>query len=157
MSNQYKVSTFWQLILVIPGSVLAFTLIISIIAKTYGVANMPVAAETLAAASKTEENIKPVATVEVMAADDGSHVDKSGEEVVAAVCGMCHTAGLMNAPKIGDKAQWASRIKQGQDTLVSNATKGIRMMPAKGGNSALSDNEIASAVKYMANQSGADF
>ena len=31
------------------------------------------------------------------------------------------------------------------------------MMPAKGGNAALSDDEVAAAVKYMANKSGASF
>lgn len=159
MSNEYKGSTFWQLILVIPGTILAFTLIISLIAKTSGVVSAPaaVAAESSAATSQVEENIKPVATVEVAAADAGPHVDKSGEEVVTAVCGMCHTAGLMNAPKIGDKGLWAPRIAQGYDVLVNNAINGIRAMPARGGNPALTDGEIAGAVAYMANASGASF
>ncbi len=63
----------------------------------------------------------------------------------------------MNAPKFGDKAQWEARIKQGYDTLVTHATKGIRAMPAKGGNPSLTDAEVAGAVKYMANASGAAF
>ena len=59
MSNEYKGSTFWQLILVIPGTILAFTLIISLIAKTSGVVSAPaaVAAESSAATSQVEENI----------------------------------------------------------------------------------------------------
>ena len=159
MSNEYKGSTFWQLILVIPGTILAFTLIISLIAKTSGVASAPaeVAVESAAATAQVEENIKPVATVEVAAADAGPHVDKSGEEVVKAVCGMCHTAGLMNAPKIGDKGLWGPRIAQGYDVLVNHAINGIRAMPARGGNPALTDGEIAGAVAYMANASGASF
>ncbi len=156
--NEYKGSTFWQLIIVIPGTILAFTLIISLIAKSFSVSNTPAVAEPVAAVStQVDENIKPVATVEVAVADAGPHVDKSGEEVVTAVCGMCHTAGLMNAPKIGDKAQWSPRIAQGYDTLLSNAINGIRTMPAKGGNSALSDSEIANAVVFMANAGGANF
>ena len=159
MSNEYKGSSLWQLILVIPGAILAFTLIISLIAKSSGMANEPAAAatETVAATSASDENIKPVATVEVAVADAGPHVDKSGEEVVKAVCGMCHTAGLMNAPKIGDKGQWAPRIAQGYDVLVSHAINGIRSMPARGGNPALTDGEIANAVANMANASGASF
>ena len=70
---------------------------------------------------------------------------------------MCHTAGLMNAPKIGDKGQWAPRIAQGYDVLVSHAINGIRSMPARGGNPALTDGEIANAVAHMANASGASF
>jgi len=157
MSNEYKGSSLWQLILVIPGAILAFTLIISLIAKSSGMANEPAATETVAATRAADENIKPVATVEVAVADAGPHVDKSGEEVVKAVCGMCHTAGLMNAPKIGDKGQWAARIAQGYDVLVSHAINGIRSMPARGGNPALTDGEIANAVAHMANASGASF
>jgi cytochrome c5 len=159
MSNEYKGSSLWQLILVIPGAILAFTLIISLIAKSSGVASQPAAAvaEPAAATVASDANIKPEATVEVAAADAGPHADKSGEEVVKAVCGMCHTAGLMNAPKIGDNGQWAPRIAQGYDVLVSHAINGIRSMPARGGNPALTDGEIANAVAHMANASGASF
>ena len=80
--NEYKGSTFWQLILVIPGTILAFTLLISLIAKTSGGA-APVAPEP-AVVAKIEENIKPLAAVEMASADAGPHVDKSGEEVVKA-------------------------------------------------------------------------
>ncbi len=155
--NEYKGSTFWQLILVIPGSILAFTLIIALIAKTFGVVGAPVVPEPVAAATKVEGNIKPVAVVELATADASAHAEKSGEEVVKAVCSMCHAAGLMNAPKIGDKDAWKPRIAQGYDTLVSHALSGIRNMPAKGGNPALSDKEVAGAVKFMANAGGATF
>ncbi len=60
----------------------------------------------------------------------------------------------MNSPKIGDKEQWAPRIAQGKEMLVSNAINGIRTMPAKGGNPSLSDAEVAAAVIWMANSSG---
>lgn len=159
MSNQdnaYKGSTFKQLIIVIPGTILAFTLLISLIAKL-SVTSAPEAVKPVVVDTQVEANIKPVAEVEVASADAGPHVEKSGEEVVKAVCGMCHAAGLMNAPKIGDNAQWAPRIAQGYDMLVSHAINGIRSMPARGGNAALTDGEIANAVANMANASGANF
>ena len=155
--SEYKGSTFWQLILVIPGSILAFTLIISLIAKSSSIANAPVEVKASADVAQVEANIKPVAVVELAAADAGPHVDKSGEEVVKAVCSMCHDAGLMNSPKIGDKEAWKPRVAQGYDTLVSHAVQGIRAMPAKGGNASLSDAEVAGAVKFMANAAGAGF
>jgi cytochrome c5 len=155
--NEYKGSTIKQLILVIPGAILAFTLLISLIAKTSSVVGTPPAEVPQAVVAQLEENIKPVASVEVAAADAGPHVDKSGEEVVKAVCSMCHAAGLMNAPKIGDKGQWGPRIAQGYDILISHAINGIRSMPARGGNAALTDGEIANAVANMANQAGANF
>jgi cytochrome c5 len=155
--NSYKSSTLKQLIIVIPGTILAFTLLISVIAKL--AADKPSNVTAVAEAPKTviNTNITPVAVVEVAAAESGPHADKSGEEVYKAVCTMCHAAGLMNAPKFGDKSLWAPRVAQGYDKLVSNAINGIRAMPAKGGNAALTDGEVAGAVKYMANASGASF
>jgi cytochrome c5 len=105
--------------------------------------------------ANVEENIKPVAAVEVAPAVT-EVVAKTGEEVVKG-CAMCHEAGLMNAPKIGDKGQWEPRIAQGYATLVKHAVEGIRTMPAKGGNPDLTESEIAEAVAIMANKSGASF
>lgn len=155
--NEYKGSTIKQLILVIPGAILAFTLLISLIAKTSSVVGTPATELPQAVVAQVEENIKPVAMVELAVADAGPHVDKSGEEVVKAVCSACHATGLMGSPKVGDKGQWAPRIAQGYDTLISHAINGIRTMPARGGNAALTDGEMANAVAYMANQGGANF
>lgn len=66
---------------------------------------------------------------------------------------MCHAAGIADAPKFGDKAAWKARIAQGQSILHEHALKGIRMMPAKGGNAALADAEVKGAVDYMVAQS----
>ena len=82
---------------------------------------------------------------------------KAGAEVYNAACVACHGAGVAGAPKFGDKAAWGARIKQGYDTLVSHAVKGIRAMPAKGGNTDLDEIEVARAVVHMANASGAAF
>ncbi|MES2182048.1 MAG: c-type cytochrome [Pseudomonadota bacterium] len=156
--NEYKGSTLWQLILVIPGTILAFSLIISLIAKTSGSMGKLDASEPATVVAKAvEENIKPVATVEVASADAGPHAAKGGEEVYKAVCSMCHATGLMSAPKFGDKDAWKPRIAQGYETLVSHAINGVRSMPAKGGNPSLIDGEIYNAVAYMANAGGANF
>jgi cytochrome c5 len=82
---------------------------------------------------------------------------QSGEAVFKSVCFACHATGALGAPKVGDAGAWGGRIAQGYDTLVSHAIKGIRNMPAKGGNADLDDVEVARAVVYMANQSGAKF
>lgn len=75
--------------------------------------------------------------------------DRAGEEVYKAVCATCHAAGLMNAPKFGDKAAWKPRIAQGVPVLYDHALKGIRMMPAKGTCTACTDKEIKNGVDYM--------
>ena len=66
----------------------------------------------------------------------------------AASCAACHDAGVMNAPKLGDKAAWAPRLAAGVDGLTASAIKGKNMMPPKGG-SAASDDEIKAVVSYM--------
>ena len=155
----YSSSSFWQLIIAIPGTILAFTLLISLLAHFFGKTEVPTTPAPTAAevSAKVEEAIKPVAAVEVAAVSTGPHVDKSGEEVTKNVCAMCHAAGLMQAPTIGNKEQWAPRIAQGYETLVKHAIAGIRNMPARGGNPDLTDGEIANAVAHMANASGASF
>lgn len=112
--------------------------------------------EVAAPVANVEQNIKPVAAVEV-APVAVAHVEKSGAEVVQAACAACHVSGLLNAPMIGNKAQWAPRIALGYETLVKHAIEGIRSMPARGGNADLTDDEVASAVAEMANKAGAGF
>ncbi|HEU4777488.1 MAG TPA: c-type cytochrome [Telluria sp.] len=76
-----------------------------------------------------------------------------GQKVFNAGCVACHGAGIAGAPKFGDKAAWAPRVKQGTAVLYEHAIKGFQgkagMMPPKGGSSA-SDEEIKAAVDYMA-------
>lgn len=149
--------TFGQILLAAVAGIVGVALVIVVWAKIFGVTDAIEVAEPAAAISKVEENIKPVAVVEVAEAGATGATEKTGEEVVKGVCAMCHAAGLMNSPKIGDKGQWQARIAQGYETLVKHAIEGIRSMPARGGNPSLTDNEVANAVAYMANQSGANF
>ena len=86
----------------------------------------------------------PVAAIKVSA--------DAGKNLYNSVCMGCHAGGVAGAPKFGDKAAWADRLKQGQPTLYEHAIKGYQgkagMMPAKGG-SAASDDEVKAAVDYM--------
>jgi cytochrome c5 len=100
--------------------------------------------------------IKPIGQVEVTD-PNAPKVEKTGKEIVDAVCSACHATGALNAPKIGDKAAWAPHLGEGLGHLTQNAIKGVRQMPPRGGNPDLSDLEIERAVAYMANQSGANF
>jgi len=150
---EHKSSTF-SVVYAVLGGILVPMILIALIAKFFIAGSATEAPK--AEVAKVEENIKPVAAVEVASAA-GPATEKTGEEVVTAVCSMCHAAGLMGSPKIGDKSAWSPRISLGYDTLVKHAIEGIRSMPAKGGNPALTENEVARAVVYMANQSGADF
>ncbi len=76
-----------------------------------------------------------------------------GKKVYDTACTACHAAGIAGAPKSGDKAAWAPRIAQGANVLYDHAIKGFQgkagVMPAKGGNTSLSDADVKAAVDYM--------
>ncbi len=106
------------------------------------------------------ERIKPVARVSfeapqpVAAVAEVKLVELSGKAVYDQSCAACHMTGAAGAPKIGVKEQWESRFAQGLDVLVDHAIHGIRAMPAKGGNPALTEANIRDSVIYMLDETG---
>jgi cytochrome c5 len=72
-----------------------------------------------------------------------------GKAVYDATCMVCHAAGVAGAPKIGDKAGWAPRLKEGMPAVYAIAMKGKGAMPPKGGNAGLSEADVKAAVDYM--------
>ena len=78
-----------------------------------------------------------------------------GQQVYARACVACHGAGLVGAPKLGDRAAWMPRIARGRAELVAHAIEGFRgetgVMPPKGGHAYLKDDQVAAAVDFMVN------
>ena len=95
-----------------------------------------------------------MATLGISAAARAQGAERSGKDVVNAVCSKCHATGAQGSPKIGDKQAWSKRASQGLSSLTDHALKGIRQMPAHGGSPDLTDFEIKRAIAYMVNQSG---
>ncbi|WP_292933573.1 c-type cytochrome [Noviherbaspirillum sp.] len=77
----------------------------------------------------------------------------AGEKVYNTTCVSCHGAGVLGAPKVGDKAAWQPRVAQGKDTLYTHALNGFKMMPPRGGNAALKDEEVKNAIDFMVSKS----
>lgn len=75
-----------------------------------------------------------------------------GEEIVNSVCVACHAQGINGAPVIGNKKMWSKRLSQGEALLIEHAINGYELMPAKGGRTELSDEDVAAAVRYMMSQ-----
>ncbi|MFV8835078.1 c-type cytochrome [Aquisalimonas sp. APHAB1-3] len=98
----------------------------------------------------------PVAAVDEDDDDaDEEEVAMSGSEVNESACMACHASGVMDAPVTGDEGVWASLYEdKGLEELVDNAINGIGAMPARGGDSSLSDEEVRNAVVYMLEESG---
>jgi cytochrome c5 len=121
----------------------------------------PAAAAAPAASAEAPAASAPAAPVASAAAVSGpaapavaaaAPAADAGKKLFDTVCTACHTPGVAGAPKFGDKAAWAPRIKQGVATLYDHALKGFQgkagMMPPKGGSSA-PDADVKAAVDYM--------
>jgi cytochrome c5 len=75
--------------------------------------------------------------------------DRSGELIVQTHCSKCHQTGVDGAPRIGDRAAWIPRARDGFDALTRAAINGHGHMPARGGLANLTDGEIRAAIAYM--------
>jgi len=75
-----------------------------------------------------------------------------GSVIYGNLCAGCHTSGAGGAPQL-TQAAWSNRVAQGVDTLVKHAIEGYQgqagLMPARGGNPSLSDEQVAATVKWM--------
>ena len=95
-----------------------------------------------------------VAGADLAGAQAPAPVERTGKQVVDALCISCHGTGHAGAPRIGDDKAWAPLIAKGLTSLSKTAMTGTGSMPSHGGNMKLSDVEVARAITYMVNQSG---
>ena len=77
-----------------------------------------------------------------------------GEKVFNASCKACHDTGLPqnDAPQLSEQTEWKDRYGKGRADLYKNAIDGFSAyyaMPPRGGNAALSDDEVKAAVDYL--------
>jgi len=128
--------------------------IFAIIALVYYVTsgNKP-AAGAVETEKAVAQRIQKIGMIEIR---DANRPLKSGEEVYKAQCLACHAAGAAGAPKFGDIAAWAPRIKTGFEALWNSSLKGKGAMGAQAGGD-FDDIEIGKAVVYMTNAAGAKF
>ena len=120
----------------------------------------------MAASGLATQHLQPVgqlnlgesaSTAESTQVAAAASVTVDGAQVYQLACMACHTAGVAGAPKLGDTEAWSTRVTQGAEALYTHAISGFQgsagMMPPKGGNLALSDDEVKAAVDYMLAQS----
>ena len=130
------------------------------------------AEESPSAVKRTEARIAPVGAV--YAGSTGAAAQAAAAEAAAAkaaaaggaydgtldgkvifdkLCTACHLTGVGMAPTL-DHAHWDKRIAQGTETLYKHAIEGYTgpdggVMPPKGGNAGLSDEQIHATVDWM--------
>lgn len=112
----------------------------------------PAAAEQFSEQAVVERPPPAVAGVEPIPAPTPVTV-RSGQQVYTAACMVCHAAGVAGAPRSGDIAAWAPRIRTGFEAMLNSTLNGKGAMPPQRG-PRFSDHEIALAVVFMANQAG---
>jgi cytochrome c5 len=112
-----------------------------------------------------EQRIAPVGAVrsgedgaaELAAAQQAAAVEAApagdvvvdGGAVYNGLCGACHAAGVAGAPLAGSEQMAARLQEKGLEGLVASAIGGLNAMPARGGNPALTDEQIQAAVEFM--------
>nr|WP_301334449.1 c-type cytochrome [Solimonas sp. SE-A11] len=110
---------------------------------------------------RLQARIAPVGTVvtdpsvllQLQQANKVQRAAYTGDEVVAKICAGCHEAGVQGAPH--DKAAWSARkAAAGLDGLVKHAIEGKNMMPPRGGDPDLSDDEVKAAIDVLLKKAG---
>ena len=154
--------TFVKNVSIVFGILIVFTIVIAFIARDLGFKDD--SESNPSRQSTTEERIRSVAdvytgeagaaaiqeaatatTTEVSVAFDGS---LDAEMIYNGVCVVCHGTGAAGAPIPGSPAMVA-RAGKGLDALVQTAISGINAMPARGGRTDLSDEQVRVVVEFM--------
>mgnify|MGYP001819098693 FL=1 len=151
-------AAFLRMFLIVLGALVAFTVVILFLAnRITGVVDEGRGEDPRMRAAVIER-IRPVGSVNVAAAAAAGPTElRSGADIVASACNSCHVAGVLGAPKVGDKDAWSQRLAAagGLDGLTASAIAGKGGMPPKGGAN-VSDAEIRSAVEHLLSESGVD-
>lgn len=153
---------FWKFFSGLVATLFAVTVLLFVVANSIGA--KPKKPAPGMEAKAIAERIKPVGEVTLASGEAAlnavvstANAAGAGESTYNTACVACHGAGIAGAPKVGDKAAWAKRIAQGNDTLYTHAIKGFTgkggMMPPKGGNTALKDADVKAAVDFMVSKS----
>ena len=128
------------------------------VAPPASTAPLPIPARSSATHQDTPvQTAAPQAAASASASVAATPASVTGKRIYGKYCALCHADGVAGAPKPGDKAQWSERTARGQNLLYQRAIEGFKgvrgSMPARGGASHLTDDEVRAAVDYMASPS----
>lgn len=78
-----------------------------------------------------------------------------GRQVWLGTCEACHGYGIAGSPVPMQPEDWQARLEQPRETLYTHAIEGhfgpdYTMMPPRGGNENLTNEQVRAAVDYMA-------
>ena len=164
MEHKVTDAEFYKIFAIVSVIIIVLAIFIAIIANIFaGYSSSASENYKVEIQNNTNQRIEPSGKInlasnptirqEVIVASINKAETLSGENVYNTVCMSCHTSGAAGAPVIGNNNQWSDRLSKGKDVLYANAINGIGIMPAKGGVSSLSDDEIKLAVDYILSES----
>jgi len=158
--DQIFVQNFIIILVMLMGMVAIFV----VIARTIGTDDVKIAkqrAMVIAELTQPIGRVRKSGTASTAAsgqasADAGETVAEAvpGKQLYDGLCFSCHGTGLPNIPQVGKAEDWTDRIANGNALLYERAIVGFTgasgmVMPPKGGNASLSDDEVRAAVDYM--------
>ena len=159
MEHKATDGDFWRIFAIISVIIVALAIFIAILSNVFASYSSSGDDNNKAELhSSTDQRTKPSGKINLQSNPTIKQTSKplvlaskalSGKEVYNAACVSCHASGAAGAPMTGNQDQWADRTSKGNDALYASAINGIGVMPAKGGISTLSDEELKSAVDYL--------
>ena len=105
-------------------------------------------AEPSTASADTETATATEPSEEAADTTDAPLAADAGKTLYEARCKICHEGGMLNAPRLSDKAAWAPRLAKGNETLYQHSINGFNKMPAQASDG-VSEAEVKAAVDYM--------
>ena len=163
MAHKQKKDPFVPITFLITAAILGATVfvLVSNLFSTIERNSVKGAEDNSRQAAVADESLKPVGNVTTTAdapavAAPASTGSSDGEAIYKATCFACHSTGVAASPILGNKEHWEPRVATGLDALMTTAMNGRGAMPAKGGNTALSEADVKAAVLYMTKEAGFD-
>ena len=98
--------------------------------------------------SKIDATEQTITAENDVAAEPEVLIVNAGSALYESNCKVCHTAGLLNAPKYGDKAAWTARLTKDKEVLYMHSVKGFNKMPAQAVDG-VTEEQVKAAVDYM--------
>ncbi len=108
-----------------------------------------------------ENRIAPIGKVKVAASNiprpSLNEINKDasillGKTIFESKCILCHKNSIAGAPRLGNKLDWAPRIKKKFSLLLKHVTMGYKAMPPKGACLECSISDLEVAIRYMLEQ-----
>ncbi|WP_018871728.1 c-type cytochrome [Thioalkalivibrio sp. ALJ16] len=159
MGNQpIKIDTGNKVLLFIASLALLATVLFLVSQLATWLAGMQVSQPDTVSEERIAQRIAPIGQVvsgQVDAVEEAA--DLSPGDIYSNVCAACHDSGASGAPITDDTDEWSNRLNdKGLEGLFENSISGIGAMPARGGDSSLTDEQVQEVVAYMLDQAGVD-